>query len=1002
MVYAFGEYEVDTRRLELRRAGEPCRVEPQVFDVLVFLVEHRDRVVSRRELLEGVWGHAYVADATLSSRLKAARRAIGDSGAAQSLIRTVHGRGYRFVGEVREQPASPAVPVPRLFPVPAAAPSPGPDAAEPLAGPPAPAAAPALVGRGALLGELHGLLREAAAGTRRVAFVAGETGIGKTALVEALLAAAAPAGVRVAQGQCLDQRGHGEAYLPVLEALGRMCRGPDGGELVEVLRSAAPAWLAQLPGVVPADEAAALEARTRGATRERMLREAVGALEAWTAARPLVLVLEDLHWSDPSTLQLVDCLARRPDPARLLLLGTYRPAEVRVGGHPLQTVVQELRVRDLCAELWLGGLDPGAVGDYLDLRFPGSALPAALAAALHRRTEGNPLFIRCTVDAWVARGAIVQESGGWMLRVAPETLEDAVPETLERLVQQQVERLDEDRRSALEAGSVAGPEFAAAAAAAGLGLPVAGVEECCEALARQGRFLARRGEEEWPDGTFSGRYAFVHHLHRDVVYRRLSAGRRTALHRRIGARLAQAYGAAAATRAPELALHFTEGRDGPRAVEFLSAAAEQALARSAHREAVDHLTRALGVLREHPGIPGAVAREIAILRMLAAALVALRGWNDPEAELAYTRARALCAETGDRVELARVLYGLAYLHELRGEYPRSQALVEERFRLDVPAGEPGHVIQSYELLSCSLFHQGVFADALRNARRGMALFDADGAQADLGEHAGVACYYWAGLALWFLGRAREAEASLRDGVRLAARGQHLYMLAMAQAHLAQLYQLRGEPHRVAAPAREALAVAEAQGYPFQRAIAQGMYGWALVMQGETEAGLERIRECLRTEHEIGAAMERPYFLGVLADALAAARRTDEGLRAVDEALERVRRHGRTFFWEAELHRLRGVLLLGRDRTSRDAAADAFQQARAVARRQDAPALELRALLSLARPPFGSARRNEARRALEALLPRFEQEFDTPDLRAARSLLRDRAGGPARRAAEAAD
>ncbi|HEX6912956.1 MAG TPA: hypothetical protein VF142_21280, partial [Longimicrobium sp.] len=605
--------------------------------------------------------------------------------------------------------------------------------------------------------------------------------------------------------------------------------------------------------------------------------------------------------------------------------------------------------------------------------------------------------------AWAARGAVVHEDGGWVLRADPETLADAVPETLERLIQQQVERLDEDQRAALEAGSAAGREFAAAAAAAGLERTIASVEECCEVLARQGRFLARRGEEEWPDGTFSGRYAFVHHLHRDVVYRRLSAGRRMTLHRRIGARLAQAYGGGAAVRAPELALHFTEGRDGPRAVEFLAAAAEQAVARSAHREAVDHLARALGVLREHPDVPDAVSREIAILRMLAAALVALRGWNDPEAELAYTRARALCEETGDTAQLARVLYGLAYLHELRGEYPRSQSLVEERFRLDVPDGEPGHAIQSYELLSCSLFHQGVFAQALHNARRGMALFQPDGAAlADLGEHAGVACYYWGGLALWFLGRARAAEASLREGVRLAARGEHLYMLAMAQAHLAQLYQLRGEPHRVEGPARKALTLAEAQGYPFQRAIAQGMYGWALVMRGETEAGLERIRSCLRTEREIGAAMERPYFLGVLADALAATRRTDEALGAVDGALERVRGNGRAFFWEAELHRLRGVLLLRGGRDAEEAALHALEEARAVARRQDAPALELRALLSLARPPVPAARRTQARRALEGLLPRFEEEFDTPDLRAARALLRGGAVESVHRVAKAVD
>jgi DNA-binding winged helix-turn-helix (wHTH) protein/predicted ATPase len=978
MVYAFGEYELDTRRLELRRAGEPVRIEPQVFDVLALLIEHRDRVVPRREILQQVWGHGFVSDATLSSRLKTARRAIGDSGAAQALIRTVHGRGYRFVGEVRVRPAETAVAVPALYPPTSARHSSADDDA----------AAP-LVGRAALLDELGALLAAAAGGARRIAFVGGETGIGKSALVEAFLAhARASPGVRVALGQCLDQRGHGEPYLPVLDALGRMCRAVEGGALVELLRAAAPAWLAQLPGVVSADEAAALEARTRGATRERMLRQAVAALEAWAAERPLVLALEDLHWSDPSTLQLVDCLARRHEPARLLLLATYRPAEVRVGGHPLQTLVQELRVRNLCGEISVGALDPDAARAYLALRFPDCDLDALLAPTLHARTEGNPLFMRGMVDAWVAAGGVERTPEGWRLRAAPGELADAVPETLERLVQQQVERLDPGQRAALEAGSVAGREFSAAATAAGLGVSAAEADERCQALARQGRFLERRGEEEWPDGTFCGRYAFIHHLHRDVVYRRVSPGLRTAYHRLIGERLVGALGASAATHAAELALHFTEGRDGERAVEFLIQAGEQALARSAHAEAVEHLTRALGVLREHPDVPRAVEREISILRRLGSALVAVRGWNEPEAELAFGRARELCERTGDTAQLARVLYGLAYLHELRGEYPRSQSLVEERLRLDVPGDEPGPAIESYELLSCTLFHQGAFTGALRNARRGMALFRTDedhALPADLGEHAGVACYYWAGLTLWFLGRAGAAEESLRTAVRLAERAQHLYMLAMAQGHLAQLYQLRREPHRVASSARDALALAESQGYPFQRAIALGMLGWAQVMEGDAAGGVERIRAGLQAEREIGAAMERPYFLGVLADALAHAGRTEEGLRTVDEALERVRDNGRAFFWQAELHRLRGTLLLQtRGRTAEAEAA--LREAQEVARRQGALALELRALLSLSRPPLPRDTRSAARAELRQLLPRFREGLDTPDLRAAHDLL----------------
>ncbi|HYR12059.1 MAG TPA: AAA family ATPase [Longimicrobium sp.] len=990
MIYAFGPYELDTVCLELRRTSEVVPVEPQVFDVLAHLVRNRDRVVTRRELLESIWGHRFVADATLGSRLMAARRAVGDDGRVQSVIRTLHGRGYRFVAPVEERaPDSP--PRPSSIEIPH------------TNGASAPSVEDAREGRTASIGfvveaepdavverlaereremeALEALLQRAVRGTRGVAFVSGEAGIGKTTLVERFLAGVRARGAaRTAQGQCLDQRGAGEPYLPVLEALGRLCRGPGGAAFVALLDREAPTWLAQMPGVVGPEALVSLQERTRGATRERMLRELVEALEAWTAGEPLVLALEDLHWSDPSTLHLVDALARRREDARLLVVATFRPAEVRVGGHPLQTLVQELRVRRLCADLTLSPLTESGVADTLALRFPGGAIPAGLPRLLHARTEGNPLFVGALLGAWTARGALDGNGAG----VDLAGLARDVPDDLRHLIQQQVERLAAEDQAVLEAASVAGMEFSAAAVAAALGQGVGEVEERCDYLAREGRFVQPRGTESWPDGTFSGRYALVHHLHRDVLYGRMSGARRARLYRRIGARLEEAYDDGAVARAPELALHFTEGRDPARAVEYRHRAAEQALARSAHPEAVEHLERALAVVRAHPTLPDAAAREAALLRLLAPALVELRGWGDAGAERAFARARELCEVSGDTARLARVLYGLAYVHEIRGDYARSQALVEERLRLDLPQGEPGPRIEAYELLACSLFHQGRFARAVAKARAGIRIFRGvpEGVSPDaLGEHSGVACHYWAGLALWFLGRSADGAARLDEAVRLAGRARHLYMLAMAHAHVAQLYQLRGEPARVAAPAEQALALAERHGYPYPYAIARAMQGWARVMEGRAEDGLARIREGLDAERAIGAGMERPYFLGVLADALAAAGRLDEAGAVVDEALAAIGGKGRAFFWEAELRRVRGMLLLRRG--ERVPGLESLRAAREVARRQGARALELRAALALFHAAPGD---EEARRALTLLSAGLAPDDDAPDLREARQVL----------------
>jgi predicted ATPase len=232
-----------------------------------------------------VWANQSVGDETLTSCVKAARRAVGDSGQAQRVIQTVHGRGLRFVAEVSVANA-------------------------PLAAPAMPAAAPRpplqpLVGREAALTVLHQWYATARQGQRQVGFITGEAGIGKTAIVEAFVAQVAAEGaVWIGHGQCIDQYSTGEAYFPVLEALGRLCRGPEGAYFLAWLRQQAPSWLGQMPALLPDADRDAVQRLARDATQARMLRELAEALESLTAERPLRLILEDLHWSDGATL---DC-----------------------------------------------------------------------------------------------------------------------------------------------------------------------------------------------------------------------------------------------------------------------------------------------------------------------------------------------------------------------------------------------------------------------------------------------------------------------------------------------------------------------------------------------------------------------------------------------------------------------------------------------------------------------------------------------------------------------
>ena len=282
--------------------GDQARaLRPKTFALLRYLVEHPGQLLTKAALLEAIWPETAVSEVVLSVCIRELRQALGDDAKTPHFIETVHRRGYRFIGRL-----------------------PLGDPSAPHSSAPAPP--PPLVGREHALQAMHRALATALTGVRQILFVTGEAGLGKTTLVDAFLTAVEGQGpLRIGRGQCLDHHGSGEAYLPVLEALERLCRGPEGPGLVKTLRHQAPTWVVQMPGLVSSAELEELQRRVLGSTRERMLRELAEALTVLTATQPLVLVLEDLHWSDYATLDVLAALARRREPARLLVLGTYRP-----------------------------------------------------------------------------------------------------------------------------------------------------------------------------------------------------------------------------------------------------------------------------------------------------------------------------------------------------------------------------------------------------------------------------------------------------------------------------------------------------------------------------------------------------------------------------------------------------------------------------------------------------------------------------------------------------
>ena len=586
-----------------------------------------------------------------------------------------------------------------------------------------------LVGREMELAALHQRVETALQGQRQIVFLAGEPGIGKTALVDAfLMQLQKRTDVRTTSGQCVEQYGPGEAYLPLLEATTRLCRGPGGERRVEALKRYAPSWLAQLPSLLEPQEFDRLQQHAQGTSRERMLREMAEAAEGFTTQRGLVVVLEDLHWSDVSTLDWVTYMARRREPAKLLILGTYRPADILAGNHPLRGIVQELQARQQCEELRLTPLAAEAIGEYLTARFAGGTIGWTplheLTSVLHRRTGGNPLFIVNTVDDLVRQGALVEDKGRWRLQAdTVEAIGEGIPNSLRQLIERQLERLPESERRLLEVASVVGVEFATAEVTAELKTISEEIELQCEQLARTGQWLRAAGVAEWPDGTISGRYSFRHALYHEVVYGQLAEVRRVQLHRRIAERKEAAYGERVGEVAAELAMHCERGRDLTRAVQYLGKAGKTAIRRSAHQEAISHLTKGLDLLTTFPETPERAQQELQLHLTLGTSLMVTKGYAAPELERIYARARELCHELKATPQLPSVLGGLWAFYATRARLQTARELAEQYLTVADERQRPTSFLWAHSLMGQTLYGLGELRESRTHLEQSLRFYD---------------------------------------------------------------------------------------------------------------------------------------------------------------------------------------------------------------------------------------------------------------------------------------
>jgi DNA-binding winged helix-turn-helix (wHTH) protein/tetratricopeptide (TPR) repeat protein len=689
----FGPFRLEVAQGRLWRGAQIVALRRRSLAMLCYLAQHPGRLVTKAELRQHVWVGTHVTDTVLRVCAQEIRAVLGDAADAPRYLATVGRQGYRFlVGDDR-------------------------GAAPPLE------AAP-IVGRQVEVDTLESWFQRAAQGTRQCVFVSGQAGVGKTTVVEQWLTRlAAGRGVRTAWGQCVEHSGEGESYLPLLEALGQLSRGPDHRGVQDVVRRYAPMWLAQWPGLLSETELAHLQHQLQGTTSARMLREIAEALEVLTAETPLVLILEDLHWSDRATIECLNYVAQRRTAARMLVLGTYRPVEAAIQQHPLRHMVQELCGRGHAVELHLELLTSADVAAYVTRRL-GGPVSTRLVAVVYERTEGHALFLVNIVEHLVEQGLVVRREGEWTLQEGDEAKVASLPEGLRQLLIRRLEELPSETRRVLEAASVAGEQFTVAAVAAAAQCPVDDIEAQCEALAAQHQFLQDIGLRMWPDGTSSGRYRFTHALYRQVLYERLGTVRRQQLHQRIGMCLEVGYGARAGEIAAHLATHFERGGEVSRAVHYWQQAGDNAARQNAHHEAIAALRKALAWLATLPESPERVQRELTLQLAMGEWLRSTMGLGAQDVGQVYTRAYTLCQQVTETPHLPLVLWGLSQFHMTRGRLALAGEWAQQLIDLAQRQPDTGYLVEGHFVMGTVASYRGDFLAARGHLEHSCHLSDA--------------------------------------------------------------------------------------------------------------------------------------------------------------------------------------------------------------------------------------------------------------------------------------
>ena len=701
--------------------------------------------------------------------------------------------------------------------------------------------------------------------------------------------------------------------------------------------------------------------------RQKTLETIVAILLEQSEQQPVLFILEDLHWTDPSTLEFLNLVIDQTPTASLLTVLTCRPTFQPPWSH-----------RSYLSEVTVNRLPQPQIERMVERIAGGKALPHEVLQQIIAKMDGVPLFVEEITKSLLESGQLKALDGHYELTkpfstfTIPATLQDSLMARLDRLV---------SAKGIAQLGAAIGRQFA---------YDLLHVVSQLDEVTLQ-RELGRLVEAEivYQRGLPpQAAYTFKHALIQDAAYESLLKSTRQQYHQRIAQVLEAQFPETAEAQPELLAHHYTEAGLAEQAVSYWHKASQRAIERSAHLEAIAHLRQGLELLQTLPVTLERIQREVDMLIALGASLRATKGSGALEVGETYTRARQLCEPLEDPQRLFPVLRGLHGYYNVHAELQMAHALSEQLLTLAQQVQDATMLVAAHRALGTTLCWLGEVASAQTHFAQGIALYDSQLHRATVllyGVDVGVMCYSHAAWALWFLGYPDQGLARNQEAVTLAQQLAHSYSLGFALNWAAIFHQLRREMRLTQEHAEAAISLATDQGFPQWKANGAILRGWTLAHQGQAQEGIAQIHQSLGAHRATVAAIAGSYFLALLAEAYGMQGEPEAGLTVLTEALTRAETIGERWY-ESELYRLKGELLLQQSSDHQSEAEHCFQQAITVARAQQAKSFELRATTSLARLWHQQGKRQEAHDLLAPVYHWFTEGFETADLKDAKALL----------------